>query len=181
MMTQIESQKFFDGLKNLTQVDWFMRYADYGVLATWLNKYSVPFSLVITRWGLCFDFNMLESSQLLNINETSSDFHYKADYRNLAYIPSLDSNSIDRNDSFPWTPLNNMRHLITYFFDHNYVQNNPFEENQGFHIIFHGNFEFPFQDEKNHFRMGQKSFVTIDIIPIVYEADNSMTELNPVE
>lgn len=173
------STEIFESLKNLTQASWFKRYGDNGVIATWLNKFSVPFSLIVTRWGICFDFNMIQSSQLLNVNETSSDFHYVADVVNLVYIASLGSNALDRNESFPWAPMSSKRHLIVDFYDRNYVRDNPFEENSGFHLIVHSPNEFPFDEEKNHVRVNPKSFLTFDINPVVYEADSSLLELDP--
>ena len=165
-------------LENFTQYEWFTKYGSNGVIPTWLNKYHVPFSLILTQWGLCFNFNMIPSSNLLHINQTSSDFHYNANIVNLAYIPSLDSNALDSNETFPWVAKNNRRHLILYFNDEMYQENNPFVERQGYHLIFHSNFEMPFEDEKNHIRIGSGKFVTVDFSPAVYEADDSLLELN---
>ena len=173
------SEQVFDHLKNITQTDWFTRYLNYGLVSVWNNKYSVPFSLILTRWGLCYNFNLLGSSELLNMNDTSADFHYKADVINLAYIPNIDSNSINMNESAPWSALNNQRFLTINFNTLNYKLDNPFEEMQGFHMIFHSNFEFPFATKKNHFQMGFSQYLSVDIIPIVYEADDSLQELNP--
>lgn len=124
---------------------------------------------------------MIQSSELLNINETSTDFHYTADFMYTIYLPALDSNALYSNEPFPWKTLNNMRQLLVTFYNKNYKQNNPFENIEGFHMIFHSNYEFPFHDEKNHIRIGSNTFVTIDINPIVYEADESLTELSPMK
>jgi hypothetical protein len=53
-----------DDMKSLTQFDWFLdsRY-------TWLNYFRVPFALVPSKYGLCFNFNMVDSLELLNLNE----------------------------------------------------------------------------------------------------------------
>lgn len=64
------------------------------------------------------------------------------------------------------------------FVDKYYQDQNPFVERQGYHLIFHSNFELPFEDEKNHVRVGAKEFITVDIKPAVFEFDDSLTELN---
>ena len=38
-------------------------------------------SEVLTEWGLCFTFNIAFSRDLLNLNSTSSDFHYQHPHR----------------------------------------------------------------------------------------------------
>lgn len=170
------SQQVFDHLKNITQTDWFM---NHGLVATWLNNYSVPFSLILTRWGICYNFNMLASSELLNMNEISNDFHYKADVIKSAVILSLNTLTIQSNETAPWNAPNSQRIILISFNPETYQQENPFVEMQGFHMIFHSNFEFPFAIEKNHLHMEFDSFLTIDVIPIVYEADDSLLELIP--
>jgi hypothetical protein len=175
------TNEVFDLLKEITQIDWFTRYGNNGVLATWLNKYSVPFALIITEYGLCFNFNMINSLELLKTNETSSDFHYKADLIYPAYIPSLDSNTFDLNQSAPWSSSNNRRNLLIYFNGENYRDDNPLVEKGGYHVIFHNSFELPSGDEKNHVYVDNKGFLTVDIIPTVFEADDSLMDLNSNE
>jgi len=165
-------------LKTLTQMDWFM---NYGVMASWLNEFSVPFSLTLTQWGICFTFNMISSSELVLVNETSPDFHYNADIVNPVYIASIESNSFYFNETFPWSATNSRRFLILYFDNTQYVETNPFVELQGYRLIFHSNYELPYKDEKNHVIMGPKKFITVDINPDVFEADESLAEMEPKE
>jgi hypothetical protein len=187
MAAQSTSNKSFElynaleNLKAVTQLEWFSKYGENGLLATWLSKYTVMFSLIMTRWGLCFNFNMIAAHELLNVNETSSDFHYEANIKNLVYVPSLDSNTLDLNKTYPWRVHNNQRSLIFYLFKSSYIDKNPFVIQSGYHVIFHSNFEFPFTDEENHLRIGTKEFLTVDINPVVYEADDSMDELSVEE
>lgn len=173
------SNDTLDEMRKITQIQWFMHF---GVISTWLNKYSVPYSLILTRWGLCFNFNMVASSELLNANTTSPDFQYEADNVVLAYIASLDSNSVELNETFPWIAKNSRRHLLLYFpQEHEHRQDDPTEELQGFHLIFHSNFEFPSKGTKNHVRINDLSFVTIDFNPIVHEADESLQDVTAYE
>lgn len=170
-----ENGDLLQTLEDITQMNWFM---NYGVIATWLNRFTVPFSLILTQWGLCFNFNMIASSTLFNLNQTSSDLHYDANIINPAYIPSLDSNTFDLNETFPWKATNNRRFLILYFINDLYEEDNPFVERQGYHVIFHNNFEMPFESEKNHVRIGKYHFVTVDFSPVVHVADDSLHELH---
>lgn len=176
-----ESFEVMEQLKEMTQLEWFWLYGNNGVLSTWLHKYNVPYSLILTRWGICFNFNMITTEELLNVNETSRDFHYNADIVNFVFVASLDSNAIDFDAPFPWHAASNHRTLINYFFNGIYNNGNPLVEQDGYHIIFHSNFEFPFAEEKNHIWIGTQQFVTIDIDPVVYEADDSMSEMKVVE
>lgn len=169
---------FFDKMTAITQVDWFQ---DFGMISTWQNKYSVWYSLILTRFGLCYNFNMVNSSKLLKIEKTSKDFHYKADQNTLAYIRAMGSNTLELNQSFPWTASNSRRHLIVDFYEKNYQSGNPLNEKRGYHLIFHSNFEFPFLDEKNHIFVDPENFMTVDIVPVVFKADDTLTDLNPNE
>jgi hypothetical protein len=168
-------------LKSFTQVEWFWKYGNYGSLATWLNKYSVLFSLIMTRWGLCFNFNMIAVNELLNVNETSRDFHYEANIKNHAYLASLDSNTLDSNETFPWRATNSHRSLIISFFRSAYNDENPYVSQSGYHMILHSSYEFPFYEEENHIWVGSEHFTTVDISPVVFEADESMAELTVEE
>jgi hypothetical protein len=181
MNQSLEQFTIIERLKTMTQIEWFSKYADNGVIATWLNKYSVPFSLIMTKWGLCFNFNMISVEELLHVNDTSADFYYKADIANIIYISSMGANALYSDDPFPWKAVNSKRYLIIYFYGHNYVMENPFDELQGYHMIFHSNYEFPSAEGKNQLRIGTKSFTTIDINPVVYEADESLMELKITE
>lgn len=124
---------------------------------------------------------MISSSELIAVNETSPDFHYNADIVNPVYIASIKSNSFELNVTFPWSATNRRRFLIIYFDNTKYVETNPFVELQGYRMIFHSNYEFPFLDEKNHVIMSPKKFITVDINLHVYEADESLTEMEPKE
>lgn len=54
-----------DTLKKLTQFDWY----DKRFSAQWKWKYAVNFSLVLNKWGYCFNFNMLSAEKLLRLDE----------------------------------------------------------------------------------------------------------------
>lgn len=163
-----------NNLKTLTQVEWFK---EGGITATWLNKYSVFFSLIPTRWGLCYNFNMAPSSELLHINNTAPEFHFKADNVRKAMNQGTKAGSNELSVTFPWVALDARRYLYLYFDTQGYREDNPFVDLRGFHLIFHSNFEFPFHDSKNHVRVPFRSYLQIDINPIVREFDDSLMDL----
>lgn len=119
------------------------------------------------------------SSKLLNLDRISSDFHYNADKVILGYIDSMKSNTLHLNETLPWNATNSLKFLIVYFYDDNYVNTNPLITKAGYHVIFHSNFEFPYNNEKNHLYIKDETYTTIDIDPTVYEADETLMDLNP--
>jgi hypothetical protein len=49
-------------MKSLTQFDWFK---NFGLTVTWKYINCVPLALIPTKYGLCFNFNIVNSSKLL--------------------------------------------------------------------------------------------------------------------
>jgi hypothetical protein len=56
--------KFLDTLKKSTQRDWFWK----SIAKVWKQNFSPLFSEVLTKWGICFNFNLMPADELLNIN-----------------------------------------------------------------------------------------------------------------
>jgi hypothetical protein len=170
--TENSSLKVFnvrEQLEAVAQIYWFMTD---GVVPMWLDKYTVPFSFILTRWGVCFNFNMVPWQELVNVNETSSDFYFNANISkpDLALL----------NNTFPWRASNSIRYFKINLRPE-YSNYNPFVAQKGFHLILHSNFEFPFSENRNHFFVGTWELFNVDMKPIVYEADESMEDLSPDE
>jgi hypothetical protein len=51
----------FDILNRTKQVEWLVK----NVRGSFGNIWSVPFQLVLTKWGFCFSFNLMPLSDLL--------------------------------------------------------------------------------------------------------------------
>lgn len=68
----------------------------FDVTYVWINREQQYLTEIVTQWGLCFTYNIAYSSNLLNINATSDDFHY-------VYAPRWlqDDNLNDRLREFP--------------------------------------------------------------------------------
>lgn len=64
------SSDFVSYLRKLPQQsDWFDETS-----GSWNNEDQVNFAQVLTRNGLGYTFNVLEASDMLNLNKTSTDF-----------------------------------------------------------------------------------------------------------
>lgn len=64
----LSTDNFMENLRNLTLWNWFNDTFE----ATWLQKFDVPVSEVITKWGICMNFNLYKSESLLNLDEWNS-------------------------------------------------------------------------------------------------------------
>lgn len=59
------TSKLLTTLRNRTQSKWFYNE----VKAGWQQKYSVPFQEILTKWGYCFNFNLMSPNDLFHINK----------------------------------------------------------------------------------------------------------------
>lgn len=56
----------------------FKKYPDHHFnLIFWQNTFAIWRAEILTKFGFCYTFNIVEDSTLLNLDEISSDFHYK--------------------------------------------------------------------------------------------------------
>jgi Amiloride-sensitive sodium channel len=173
-----ENLNFFEILKPTAQLDWFR-----DMKSNWMLKYTTQYSMTLTRWGLCFTFNMLASHELLNLNQTSRDFHFKVDFRNPFNMYWLDEGlySEDFNSSMPWHASRKGVGLYAYFNDSKYVVENPFIVQDGFLVIVHSNFEFPSVELENQVLVQKKFYVFVDLIPVVYSTSDTLSDLSAEE
>lgn len=51
-------------LREIARTDWFLEQS-----ASWNKIYGAPFSQRLTPYGYCFTFNIMNASDLLNLNE----------------------------------------------------------------------------------------------------------------
>lgn len=51
-------------LRDMTRLEWFE-----GQSASWNKIYGAPFSVRLTPFGYCFTFNIINATDLMNINE----------------------------------------------------------------------------------------------------------------
>jgi Amiloride-sensitive sodium channel len=171
-----ETLNFVKLLRPTAQLDWFE-----DMESNWLLKYTTQYSMTLTRWGLCFTFNMLASHELLNLNETSRDFHFKVDIKNPFNLYWLGADTEDFNSSMPWHTSHKSVGLSTYFNDSKYLAENPFIVQDGFLVIVHSNFDFPSAELENHVLVPKRFFAFVDLIPAVYKSTDSIGELSAEE
>lgn len=70
---QIPNDKFLDVLLELEKN--FFQNLYSGLF--WKGEDNVNLTEIMTELGFCYSFNIVKSSDLLNIQSTSNDFHYK--------------------------------------------------------------------------------------------------------
>ena len=56
---------FMTKLKEVTQFDFFTT----NVLGEWKHRYSLPMSPILTKLGLCFNFNLEPAGSLLHLDK----------------------------------------------------------------------------------------------------------------
>lgn len=61
----ISNENLIATMNNNSQYLWFL----YRVQSYWRNSIEAPYWYVLTKWGYCFTFNLLEDAKLLNQNE----------------------------------------------------------------------------------------------------------------
>lgn len=69
----ISAEYFEDTLKNMTQYEWFGR----SLTSSWRSRYSVSYSNITTKWGICFTSNLLPAEKLLNFNKSVGDSKFQ--------------------------------------------------------------------------------------------------------
>lgn len=181
-----------EDMKFLTQISWFY---SLGIMAAWDNIYSIPLTLVPTKYGLCFSTNMVNSSELLNINEyksfkiishflfacnfyrTSKDFHYKREYENTFYNPIAETYSKPVKGKFPLHPLHHKFLVSIHFQENIYDIYNDFMALNGYRIIMHNTDEFP-NDDRNMFIVQFDEHLTLTLTATFTEGHESLETLD---
>lgn len=126
---------------------------------------------IITPYGLCFTFNSVESSKLLNVNETSNDFHFELlPIHNKVRLPELPMRDLKRSMGL-LISLQMMRE------DYNITISNEFS---GFYIILHDSFELPSSSSKTYV-LNRDENIEIKINPQEIVADESILNFDPIE
>jgi hypothetical protein len=53
---------FFDTLNQQTQETWFWNEVE----VSWRDRFAAPISKILTKWGFCFNFNLLPADEMFN-------------------------------------------------------------------------------------------------------------------
>jgi acid-sensing ion channel, other len=159
---------FFATLSKQTQNNWFWNE----VTTVWRARYSTPISKVLTKWGICFNFNLLPAKELFNFEVSDDFFHQTVNSprevlnESMPYkMPSLDI-ALSINVRF--------RNIIKY----KYNNNNSLQPLALMRVIVHSPFEMPSY-------MGQEFFHTsvrissVIVEPEIQMIDESLHSLSP--
>jgi hypothetical protein len=133
-------------------------------------------SEIITPWGLCFMYNVALSHDLLNVNSSSSDFHYKYSLRTKNYnsathrvIPKFPK-SISTSNAGLWVGFSKSMN------ETNTIQNIF----TGYKVILHDSYELPSTNAKIiNFNYYFQSKVLVD--PQINSIDEALYGYDPVE
>lgn len=187
----VPTDTILEDMKDLVQNDWFY---DRGLLPSWNLRYSVPMSLIPTKHGLCFNFNMVDASDLFNfdkyVNEkskqfkkqahtfrTSQDFNSSRSYENeFLYIDTnTDSEKIDQE--FPLHPPDRESILQVSFYTEKYSILNSLFVYDGFLLLMHDTDEFPMQTKFHHL-VNMKTCVILTMLPKFTEAHETLQAMS---
>ncbi|CAO1411437.1 unnamed protein product [Diamesa serratosioi] len=90
-------------LREMTRLDWFLEQS-----ASWNRIYGAPFAQRLTPYGYCFTFNIINASDLLNLNEVSGDFHYTRDimlyHKETNTMVNKPRETLNMTQEYPWNP-----------------------------------------------------------------------------
>jgi hypothetical protein len=53
---------FIETLSNQTQDNWFWNEVE----VEWRERFTAPISKVLTKWGFCFNFNLMPAEELFH-------------------------------------------------------------------------------------------------------------------
>lgn len=103
------------------------------VEASFMKKYGINFAKIITPWGYCNTFNILDAKDLLHLNKynlqhylskifnlrslccsTSEDFHYERSILFHQYFIQKENafKTVESNESYPWSARNSQSGFI---------------------------------------------------------------------
>lgn len=139
----------------------------FSIVFYWLGEYQQYVSEVLTQWGLCFTFNIAFSHDLLDLNSTSSDFHYLHTHREIQpklwrhqHPPIESPKKLSTSNAGLWTGFS-------------YYSN-------FYKIMLHNPFELPSSRSKMlAFNPTYKTKISLD--PQLYSIDESLHDLSPAE
>lgn len=137
-------------LSRHTQLHWFYRGVDVLWRESLLNKFNVPLTEIVTKLGLCINFNMIPVEELLNIDEVADDFIYNQSSFQSSPYENL-------NKSAPWK-ASNIDNVLSIIFNtvvqddrYRYDDFNIFDPLEGYRIFVHNPDEFPSKSTNKFF------------------------------
>jgi Amiloride-sensitive sodium channel len=162
-------------------IDWFTSTAT----GAWKNTWSLPFQMILTKWGICFSFNLTPLSEILHLDRyvrglavvlklncffllrVSLDFDHSVIYP--MQHPVYPTQILQQPS--PWSTSHG-DFLYMEFFNFHGNYSNSFEARAGYHLIVHQNYEMPSVTGTNVHFWNQR--VIIHIYPDQYLLDDDL-------
>lgn len=144
----------------------------FSLVFFWNESYQFRLSEILTKWGLCFTYNIAFSHDLLNLNFTSHDFHYQHTFRKNGKksikFPAIEDfpKRLSTSDAGLWVGFGSFLDLSDDF--------------DGFPYYLHDSFELPYKRSKT-FKADRKLQSKILIEPQIYSIDESLYDFTPAE
>ena len=66
-----DANNFEPTFKKITQFEYF----NSNVFGQWEERFSLPFSLILTEHGFCFNLNLMPADSLLHLDKVSKDYY----------------------------------------------------------------------------------------------------------
>lgn len=184
----ISTDDFFKILKKFT--NFWRKFMNEdrakGQAARWTGLWSVELSEVLTRWGLCYSFNLMNSSKIFQ--HVSHDFYYKLFVLIEGTTLHGYRTTEDKNATFPLSTPNHeigfygeIKKKFGYWWPDEFHRfKNPMDVLDGFHLIFHNFDEYPSTKSIHHYTVSNQSLI-FWILPKYTEVDDSLTVMSPEE
>ena len=173
-----DTNAFVATLKKITQIEYF----NSNVFGQWEERLSLPFSLILTEHGFCFNFNLMPADSLLHLDKVSEDFHYSSDF-----LVGLDIHEpVISKTPTPWSCSEMKADMYIAFLQSfinkeknvTYDDSNPFQPLEGFHLIVHNTDELP-SFSGYHFFLDYKVTCNLEFRPEMLLIDNDLKRWSP--
>lgn len=156
--------------------------------AVWNEMFATEFHEILTRWGLCYSFNIINSTQLFNLEQVSSDFHYEM-FISVGSFTSVyvwTANVMDepnpmKTRSFELGFVASLVDVDDHdpdLYNGNYTYNryNPMSIFEGYHLIFHDPKELPDLNSVHHYTIPGQNLI-FWISPHMINIEDSLKDL----
>ena len=170
------AEQFMLKLKEITQFQFFSSC----VFGEWRQRYSLPFSLILTKHGLCFNFNLIPAESLLHLDKVAKDFQYTQNF----LVSSNDHALAKSKQPLPWMGYFSENDLFTIqlYGSRNFKNkivvydiSNPFQPLRGWRIIIHSTDQLPSSSDFQ-FILETWTLVRLKIKPIVLMIDDDLKQ-----
>jgi hypothetical protein len=153
----------------------FKKYMMYNFwILLWKNVYTVWKAEILTELGLCYTFNIAEAKNVLNLNETSSDFHFQHFVNDHRFQSMKELETPLKSDD-------KSTGLYSIFDQHPENVFSILDDFDGVFVMIHNPYELPSIETAVNIHALFCDFVTILIVPEVINTDTALKKLDVEE